>query len=233
MLRKRNANSTNHVCNCASFSLRLRTRFHAEARRVTRTTTLRMATRTTTTGTTTTTETTTKRPKRRTQRRCPRRSLLTHWGVGGGCTLHYPQLQSSYKIHFHLSTYLRMRPVSRGLFRSAPNEPDVAPRAVVFPIDYTRAKTRRERGSLGAFLACADKIQPKLTYRRSNDETRDVNLYEPSLECLTFGEPKCLELARRCQNSNFSRSRPMLAVAEIITGTGGLERRRGRQDRLY
>lgn len=156
--RKRNANSTNHVCNCASFSLRLRTRIHAEARRVTRTTTLRMTTRTTTTGTTTTT--TTKRLKRRTQRRCPRRSLLTHWGVGGGCTLHYPQLQSSYKMHFHLSTYLRMRPVSRGLFRSAPNAGRCASRRCVshrlhaeHPRDLFASKnsSRARTGSLQAF----------------------------------------------------------------------------------
>lgn len=158
-LRNRNANPTNHVCNCASFSLRLRTRIHAEARRVTRTTTLRTATRTETTGTTTTTETTTKRAKRRTQRRCPRRSLLTHWGVGGGCTLHYPQLQSSYKIHFHLSTYLRMRPVSRGLFRSAPNEPDVAPRAR-FVSHRLHASKNSTRARTGSFLACASKIHP-------------------------------------------------------------------------
>lgn len=147
-LRKRNANSTNHVCNCASFFL---LRFHAEARRVTRTTTLETATRTTTTGTTTTTETTTEeRPKRRTQRRCPRRSLLTHWGVGGGCTLHYPQLQSSYKMHFHLSTYLRMRPVSRRPFS--------------FRIERAgrcasrRCVSHRLRASDGRILACANKM---------------------------------------------------------------------------
>lgn len=78
-----------------------------------------------------TTTTTTTRKKRRT-RRCPRRSLLTYWGVGGGCTRHYPQLQSSYKMHFHLSTYLRMRPVLRGLFRSAPNTGRCASRRCVF-----------------------------------------------------------------------------------------------------
>lgn len=79
--------------------------------------------------TTTMTGTGTKNEER--ARRCPRRSLLTHWGVGGGCTRHYPELQSSYKMHFHLSTYLRMRPVSRGLFRSAPN----AGRCALFSID--------------------------------------------------------------------------------------------------
>lgn len=85
--------------------------------------------RTTAMTTTTMTGTGTKNEER--ARRCPRRSLLTHWGVGGGCTRHYPELQSSYKMHFHLSTYLRMRPVSRGLFRSAPN----AGRCALFSVD--------------------------------------------------------------------------------------------------
>lgn len=104
----RNVNSINHACNCASL-FRLGTRHRGEGRRYTRGVT-RTGTRT----------------WNGERRRCPRRWLPTHWDLVGGCTRHYPRLQSSCKMHFHFSTYLRMRPVSRAVFfflfffRSAP-----------------------------------------------------------------------------------------------------------------
>ena len=104
----RNVNSINHACNCASF-FRFWTRHRGEGRRTQGVT--RTATRT-----------------KNGERRCPRRWLPTHWALVGGCTRHYPQLQSSCKMHFHFSTYLRMRPVSRALlfFSFRTRLPDVA-----------------------------------------------------------------------------------------------------------